>query len=49
VRIPVTEVIRVYARDRRDVATIQQLVALDALPEDWRGYFAKRLAAVTTH
>ena len=32
-----------------DVATIEQLVALDALPEDWRGYFAKRLAAVTTH
>ena len=49
VRIPVTEVIRVYARDRRDVARIQQLVALDALPEDWRDYFAKRLAAVTTH
>ncbi len=48
-RIPVSEVMRVYARDRRDVATIQQLVALDALPEDWRGYFAKRLAAVTTH
>ena len=49
VRIPVTEVIRVYARDRRDVATIQQLVALEALPEDWRDYFVKRLAAVTTH
>ncbi|MEP6892946.1 MAG: MOSC domain-containing protein [Gaiellaceae bacterium] len=49
VRIPVTEVIRVYASDRRDLATIRQLVALDALPEEWRGYFAKRLAAATPH
>jgi 3-alpha domain len=37
----------VYANDRDDLATIERLVALDALAEDWRRYFAKRLAAVT--
>lgn len=42
-RIPVGEVIRVYARDRGDLETIERLVALDALPEAWRSYFAKRL------
>jgi MOSC domain-containing protein YiiM len=47
-RIPVAEITRVYASDRDDLATIERLVALDALPEDWRRYFAKRLAAVTT-
>ena len=47
-RIPVAEIIRVYASDRDDLATIERLVALDALPDDWRSYFAKRLAAVTT-
>jgi MOSC domain-containing protein YiiM len=47
-RIPVAEVTRVYASDRADLATIERLVALDALPEDWRRYFAKRLAAVST-
>ena len=47
-RISVAEITRVYASDRDDFATIERLVALDALPEDWRSYFAKRLAAVST-
>jgi MOSC domain-containing protein YiiM len=47
-RIPVSEITRVYASDRDDLATIERLVALDALPDDWRSYFAKRLAAVST-
>jgi MOSC domain-containing protein YiiM len=42
--IPVAEITRVYARDRHDVATIARLVALDALPDDWRGYFERKLA-----
>jgi MOSC domain-containing protein YiiM len=33
-RIPVAEVTRVYASNRADLATIERLVALDALPED---------------
>jgi hypothetical protein len=36
----------VYACDRDDVATIKRLVALRALPSDWRSYFEKRLAAL---
>lgn len=43
--IPIVEITRVYASDRDDIATIKRLVALDALPEDWRSYFEKRLAA----
>jgi MOSC domain-containing protein YiiM len=43
-RIPVAEITRVYATDRDDLATIERLVALDALPEDWRSYFDKKLA-----
>jgi MOSC domain-containing protein YiiM len=46
--IPVAEITRVYASDRDDLASIERFVALDALPEDWRRYFAKRLAAVGT-
>ena len=42
-RIPVSEVTRVFASDRDDLATIERLVALDALPEDWRSYFEKKL------
>lgn len=43
-RIPVAEVTRVYASRRREVASIERLIALDALPDDWRAYLANRLA-----
>jgi MOSC domain-containing protein YiiM len=43
-RIALAEITRVYASDRDDLATIERLVALDALPEDWLGYFKKKLA-----
>ena len=43
-RIAVAEITRVYASDRSDHATIERLVALDALPDDWRSYFEKQLA-----
>jgi MOSC domain-containing protein YiiM len=42
-RIAVAEITRVYASDRDDLATIERLVTLDALPEDWRSYFGKKL------
>ena len=40
----VTEITRLYARDRRDVEGLQRAVELDVLPESWRNYFRKRLA-----
>jgi MOSC domain-containing protein YiiM len=43
-RIPVAEITRVYARDRNDLATIERLLGVDALPEDWRRYFERKLA-----
>lgn len=36
---------RVYAVERDDVTTLRKMVALPALPGDWRTYFAERLAA----
>jgi len=43
-RIPVAEISRVFTTDRDDIAAIERLVALDALPEDWRSHFAQKLA-----
>ena len=42
-RIPVAEITRVYASDRDDLATIERLLGVDALPEDWRTYFERTL------
>jgi MOSC domain-containing protein YiiM len=43
-RIRVAEITRAYASDRDDLATIERLVAVDALPKDWRTYFERKLA-----
>ncbi|HEU5243003.1 MAG TPA: MOSC domain-containing protein [Gaiellaceae bacterium] len=43
-RVPVAQVTRIYASARPDLATLQRLIDLDALPDDWRRYFQKRLA-----
>ena len=40
----VTEVARLYARDRGDVEGLQRAAELDVLPESWRDYFRKRLS-----
>ena len=42
-RIPVSEITRVYAGGRDDVAAMERLVALDALPDDWRNWLEKQL------
>jgi MOSC domain-containing protein YiiM len=41
----VTEVARLYARDRDDVEGLRRAAALDVLPESWRDHFARRLSA----
>ena len=42
-RMAVAEITRVFARDRDDLASIERLLAIDALPDDWRSYFQKKL------
>ena len=38
----VTEIARLYARDRDDVEGMRRAAELDVLPETWRDYFRKR-------
>ena len=42
----VTEVARLFARDRDDVEGLRRAAALDVLPESWRDHFARRLSAL---
>ena len=39
----VTEVARLYVRDRNDVEGLRRAADLDVLPESWRSYFRRRL------
>ena len=42
--VPVSEITRVYAHDRGDTEAVRRLLAVEALPEDWRPFLAKLLA-----
>jgi MOSC domain-containing protein YiiM len=41
----VTEIARLYARDRDDTEGMRRAAELDVLPESWRNFFRKRLGA----
>lgn len=46
-RFPVTDVARLYARDRNDVEGMRRAADLDVLPESWRDFFRRRIPAHT--
>jgi MOSC domain-containing protein YiiM len=41
--VTVTEIARLFARDRDDIEGAQRAGDLDVLPESWRDYFRKRV------
>jgi MOSC domain-containing protein YiiM len=44
--ISVTDINRLYASHRDDIAMLRRVVQLEALPQDWREYFGQRLEAL---
>lgn len=42
--VKVSDVTRLYARDRNNAELLRRASAVEALPEGWRSYFAERLA-----
>jgi MOSC domain-containing protein YiiM len=43
VSVPVSEITRLYARDKHDLDGLRRVAAIAALPDDWRDYFTERL------
>ena len=41
--LTISDITRLYARDRNDFATMQRAIAHPALPESWREHFRKQL------
>ena len=49
--VPVSEITRLYAEksySSTDVAWVQRLLRVEALPEDWKEYFRQRLEQIPT-
>jgi hypothetical protein len=44
----VTEIARLFLRDRQDVEGLERAAALDLLPESWCQYFRKRRSTTSS-
>ena len=42
--VRVVDVTRLYGSDKENVELLRHAIATEALPENWRGYFQKRIA-----
>lgn len=45
--LSIADFLRVYAFDKRDRATLERALAVEALPESWREHFTEQLAKIT--
>ena len=45
--VPVSEITRLYARDKDDVDGLRRVMAIAALPDDWRDYFSEQIRQVS--
>ncbi len=45
--VPVSEITRLYARDRNDLSGLRRVVSVAALPAGWRDYFKERVSQIT--
>ncbi len=43
--VPVSEITRLFTRDRHDINGLRRVLAVDALPDDWRPSFEEALEA----
>ena len=44
--VPISEVMRLYARDKDDLKGLRRIVGVAALPADWRDYFEEQIRQV---
>ena len=45
-RVPLSEIMRLYSAESYstdDVAAVQRVLSVEAVPESWKGYFRERL------
>ena len=45
--ITIADIVRLYREDKYNVELMRRVVAVDALPEEWREYFQERLGRVS--
>ncbi len=44
--VTIADITRLYAFDKKDLESLRRAVALEALPESWRGYFQQQIEKV---
>jgi MOSC domain-containing protein YiiM len=46
-QVPVADIVRLYREDKYNLDLIRRVVAVEALPEEWRDYFQERIENLT--
>ena len=46
--VRVSDITRLYTRDKHNAELLRRAIGVEALPESWRGYFQKQLEKLTT-
>jgi len=47
-QIKVADIVRLYRQDKYNLDLMRRVVAVEALPEEWRDYFQQRLEKLTS-
>jgi MOSC domain-containing protein YiiM len=45
-RITISDIVRLYAKDKKDIESMSRAVEVDALPEGWKHYFFEQIKLV---
>jgi MOSC domain-containing protein YiiM len=45
-RITISDIVRLYAKDKKDIESMSRAVKVDALPEGWKHYFFEQIKLV---
>jgi MOSC domain-containing protein YiiM len=45
--VRVSDITRLYTREKHNAALLRRAIEVEALPESWRGYFQDRLEKLT--
>ena len=47
-QVTIADIVRLYREDKYNVELIRRVMAVEALPEEWREYFQERLERLTS-
>lgn len=48
-QVTISDIVRLYAKDREDIKTMQRAAKVEVLPEGWKDYFLEQIKRIEKH